>query len=172
MERKSPITVSFVLAVVVMVFGSAPALAATKSPKQFCKKAGGASTECVRLAKDAREAARDAKKSQGSKKRKPKSVSGKFCKANGANVGSKGYKKCVKKAKKAAKAAGDGGGTGGGGGGGGTVRQCGDGRDNDADGKIDFPADPDCTSKADNSEAEVYVPGDPYVPGDSYVPGG
>ena len=143
MERKSPITVSLVLAVVVLAMGSAPALAATKSPKQFCKKAGGATTECVRLAKDAREAARSAKKKQGNRKRKPASTAGKFCKANGANVGSKGYKKCVKKAKKAAKAAGGGAGGGGGGGGGGTPKQCGDGKDNDADGKTDFPADPD-----------------------------
>jgi hypothetical protein len=32
---------------------------------------------------------------------------------------------------------------------------CSDGIDNDADGKIDFPADPGCTSNADNDEANV-----------------
>jgi hypothetical protein len=36
--------------------------------------------------------------------------------------------------------------------GGGGATQCNDGVDNDGDGKIDFPADPGCTSKADNSE--------------------
>jgi hypothetical protein len=33
------------------------------------------------------------------------------------------------------------------------VPQCSDTRDNDGDGKIDFPADPDCTSPTDNREA-------------------
>lgn len=33
-----------------------------------------------------------------------------------------------------------------------TVTQCSDGIDNDGDGKIDYPADPDCTSPSDNTE--------------------
>ncbi|TJY61150.1 hypothetical protein E4T66_11035 [Sinimarinibacterium sp. CAU 1509] len=32
--------------------------------------------------------------------------------------------------------------------------QCGDGVDNDSDGKVDFPADPGCTSSDDNDEAD------------------
>jgi MYXO-CTERM domain-containing protein/uncharacterized repeat protein (TIGR01451 family) len=32
---------------------------------------------------------------------------------------------------------------------------CSDGKDNDGDGKIDFPADPGCTSPSDNDEAEI-----------------
>jgi hypothetical protein len=35
----------------------------------------------------------------------------------------------------------------------GTPAQCNDGQDNDGDGRIDFPADPECTSSNDNSEA-------------------
>ena len=34
---------------------------------------------------------------------------------------------------------------------------CSDGVDNDNDGKIDFPADPGCTSAADNNEADPVV---------------
>lgn len=41
-----------------------------------------------------------------------------------------------------------------------TVRpECSDEIDNDADGLIDFPADPDCTSREDDYEATVGVPG-------------
>ena len=32
------------------------------------------------------------------------------------------------------------------------VRQCNDGKDNDGDGLIDYPADPGCSSRRDNSE--------------------
>ncbi|MFN2537380.1 MAG: hypothetical protein ABR549_04405, partial [Mycobacteriales bacterium] len=50
------------------------------------------------------------------------------------------------------KGAGAGGNAGAGAGAGGGGTQCSDGIDNDGDGKIDFPADPGCTSKSDNSE--------------------
>jgi len=48
-----------------------------------------------------------------------------------------------------------GGGNGGGGGGGGTLDrpECNDGKDNDGDGEIDYPADSDCTSPYDDSES-------------------
>lgn len=36
--------------------------------------------------------------------------------------------------------------------------QCYDGQDNDGDGKIDYPQDPDCDSANDNSEASIIVP--------------
>ena len=49
----------------------------------------------------------------------------------------------------------DGDGDGGGGrGGDGRNAECEDGIDNDGDGKIDFPNDPQCTSRSDDSEAD------------------
>lgn len=38
------------------------------------------------------------------------------------------------------------------------AEQCQDGRDNDGDGNIDFPADPGCTDRFDNDEADVATP--------------
>jgi hypothetical protein len=48
--------------------------------------------------------------------------------------------------------------TGGGGGGGGTIPECRDGRDNDSDGLIDYPADPGCTDREDNTELTTTTP--------------
>ena len=150
------------LALSLVALGASPAVAAEKSPKKFCKKAGEANSKCLDLAEDARDEARDAKKSDRKKKgnKKAKGAAGKFCKANGAGPGSKAFKKCEKKAEKAAR---KGGGGGNGGGGNGTP-QCADSRDNDGDGQIDL-ADPDCTSATDPSEGDVYIPpGEPTNP--------
>ncbi len=43
----------------------------------------------------------------------------------------------------------------GGGGGGSATYQCNDGKDNDKDGLIDYPKDPDCATKYDNNEGEL-----------------
>jgi hypothetical protein len=48
--------------------------------------------------------------------------------------------------------------TTGGGGGGGTIPECRDGRDNDADGLIDYPADPGCSNADDNTELTPITP--------------
>lgn len=165
------------LTISMVALGASPALAAEKSPKKFCKQAGGATSKCLSLAEDARDAVKDANKADRKKKgdKKAKGDAGKFCKANGAGPGSKAFKKCEKKAKKAEKAAGGGGnggggegggGNGGGGGGGGNTGQCADGLDNDGDGKVDT-ADPDCTSATDPLEGDTYVPPDDYVPSGS-----
>ena len=42
---------------------------------------------------------------------------------------------------------------------------CSDGADNDGDGKVDFPADPGCTSAADNSEVDPAVTATPPATG-------
>ncbi len=52
----------------------------------------------------------------------------------------------------------DDGDTGGPGGIAGIISQCNDDRDNDGDGKVDYPADPGCTNSGDNSELDVYSP--------------
>jgi Glycosyl hydrolases family 16/Bacterial Ig domain len=39
--------------------------------------------------------------------------------------------------------------------------QCADGIDNDADGKIDYPTDPGCSSASDNDETDAPPPGEP-----------
>ena len=39
-----------------------------------------------------------------------------------------------------------------------SASECSDGIDNDADSKIDFPADPGCSSSADNDETDVQPP--------------
>ncbi len=165
MKKLRTLIPAFLLSLSLAALGAAPALGADKSPKKFCKQAGGATSKCVQLAEKARDAVKDASKADRKKKggKKAKGAAGKFCKANGAGAGSKAFKKCEKKAKKAEKAAGDGADNGGGGGGGGTPTQCADGRDNDGDSKIDT-ADPDCTSATDTSEGDLYVPPDEYVP--------
>jgi Polysaccharide lyase len=38
---------------------------------------------------------------------------------------------------------------------------CNDNRDNDSDGKVDYPSDPGCTSKTDNSETDAVAPPPP-----------
>ncbi len=54
---------------------------------------------------------------------------------------------------------------GGGGGGGGGTADCRDGRDNDADGLVDWPTDPGCENDSDNSEfnAPVTICADPLA---------
>ncbi|MBA2763286.1 MAG: hypothetical protein H0U42_01175 [Thermoleophilaceae bacterium] len=143
----------------IFALGVTPALAAGKSPEKFCKQAGGASSKCIDLAEDARDAARDGK-SKGKKGKKAKGAAGKFCKANGAKPGSKQYDKCLKTAKQAERAAGKSGDSDGGS----TTPQCADGVDNDGDGMSDFPADRDCSSASDPSEGDLYIPPDDYEP--------
>lgn len=48
--------------------------------------------------------------------------------------------------------------------------QCMDRVDNDGDGKIDYPADPGCTAKNDQSEIDVVQPPPPPPPGDTTSP--
>ena len=48
--------------------------------------------------------------------------------------------------------------------GGGPSPQCSDGTDNDGDGKVDFPADPGCTSAADDDETDPVDPPDTTDP--------
>jgi len=50
---------------------------------------------------------------------------------------------------------------------GGDVAECVDGIDNDGDGRIDFPSDPDCESRQDDSEAGARVAGLPFSGTDS-----
>jgi hypothetical protein len=42
-------------------------------------------------------------------------------------------------------------------------RACNDGRDNDSDGNVDYPADPGCGSKSDNDEADPVTPVPPAL---------
>ena len=55
----------------------------------------------------------------------------------------------------------------GGRGAGGDAAECADGIDNDGDGRIDFPNDPDCESRQDDSEASGRVAGLPFSGADS-----
>jgi hypothetical protein len=48
--------------------------------------------------------------------------------------------------------------------------ECSDGRDNDGDGKVDHPADPDCSSRADDSEKALPRPAVTALPAISGVP--
>ncbi|HEV2769910.1 MAG TPA: hypothetical protein VGV40_06980 [Solirubrobacteraceae bacterium] len=52
----------------------------------------------------------------------------------------------------------------------GDAAECADGIDNDGDGRIDFPNDPDCESRQDDSEAGARVAGLPFSGADSVGP--